>query len=72
MPTLLSWLVPRLVLFLTLRVSDCYVGVPNEMLMCLFDKFEKVEESQLPKHPDTVLVAIQNSAEFTSRFTMKR
>jgi hypothetical protein len=50
-------------------VGDVYVGVPAKEFMALFDGFEPVEESALPKIVDTLLVADANA--FAERFAFK-
>src|SRR5215475_12944548 len=49
----------------------CYVGVPNETLFGGFDGFQRVEESELPKVIDALLVADGTTEEFTSRFRFR-
>jgi hypothetical protein len=53
------------------RDSDCYIGVPNKAFLIGFDGFESVEEHELPKEIDTVLVADQTKDPFTSRFRFR-
>jgi hypothetical protein len=51
--------------------SEYYVGVPNKALLARFDGFTPVEESELPKEIDTVLIADQTKEPFRSRFRFK-
>ena len=50
-------------------VSDVYVGVPLQELMSLFDGFDPVEETNLPKVVDSLLVADANA--FGERFEFR-
>ena len=51
------------------RGTETYwVGVPNEMLLIPFDGFDRVEERELPKEIDTLLIADATKEPFTSRF----
>lgn len=36
--------------------QDCYIGIPDKMLMALFDGFEPMAEADLPKVVDSLLV----------------
>lgn len=47
-------------------LSVVYVGVPVRELLAVFDQFEPVEETDLPKVVDTLLVADNNA--FRGRF----
>lgn len=47
-------------------LSDVYVGVPSAAYLAVFDGFERVAESDLPKFVDTLLVADANA--FKERF----
>ncbi len=49
----------------------CYVGVPNEALFGGFDGFQRVEEGELPKVIDALLVADGTTEEFKSRFQFR-
>jgi hypothetical protein len=49
----------------------CYIGVPNEILFTAFDGFQRVEESELPKVIDALLVADGTTEEFKSRFRFR-
>lgn len=51
--------------------ETCYVGVPDKTLLGVFDGFEPVAESELPKEIDGVLLADTTKTEFTSRFRSK-
>lgn len=51
--------------------SGYYVGVPHKALLAGFDGFTPVEESELPKEIDTVLIADQTKEPFRSRFRFK-
>ena len=53
------------------RESDYYVGVPDKVLLALFDGFEPVEESALPKLIDVLLIADTSTDEFKSRFQFR-
>jgi hypothetical protein len=50
-------------------VSDVYVGVPLQELMSLFDGFDPVEETNLPKVVDSLSVADANA--FGERFEFR-
>ncbi len=49
--------------------SDVYVGVPLQGLLAMFDGFERVEETALPKVVDTLLLADANA--FGERFEFR-
>jgi hypothetical protein len=49
-------------------ISVVYAGVPNEALFVGFDGFERVQEADLPKVIDALLVADGTTDEFKSRF----
>jgi hypothetical protein len=49
-------------------VSDFYVGVPNGAFMAVFDGFERVEESQVPKVIDTLHIGDANEIERRFQF----
>jgi hypothetical protein len=51
--------------------SDYYVGVPHKAFRSLFDGFDHVEESALPKIIDTLHIADSTSDEFNSRFRFR-
>jgi hypothetical protein len=53
-------------------VDDFYIGVPNETLFKLFDGFERVAESNLPKVIDTLHIADASTEQFKSRFRFAR
>ena len=50
-------------------LSDVYVGVPVQAMLAVFDGFEPVADSDVPKVVDTLLVADVNA--FTERFEFK-
>jgi hypothetical protein len=52
------------------RLSDYYIGLPTEALLPLFDGFELVAESELPKEIDAILVA-SLTPEFENRFHLR-
>jgi hypothetical protein len=49
-------------------VSVYYVGVPNAVLLAIFDDFERVDEFALPKVIDVVHIADATKEPFKSRF----
>jgi hypothetical protein len=49
-------------------VSEYYVGVPQQSLLSLFDGFERVDESALPKVIDVLHLADATKEPFKSRF----
>jgi hypothetical protein len=51
--------------------SEYYVGVPHKALLQGFEGFTPVEESELPKEIDSVLIADQTKEPFRSRFRFK-
>jgi len=51
--------------------DEVYVGVPNKSFLSAFDGFEEIEESNLPKEIDTLLIADGTTEEFKSRFRFK-
>jgi hypothetical protein len=53
-------------------ISTYWVGVPSEVLFAPFDGFERVQEAELPKEIDTLLVADATKEPFTSRFKFAR
>jgi len=53
------------------RASTYWVGVPSEALFALFDGFEQVQEADLPKEVNTLLVADATKEPFASRFIMR-
>jgi hypothetical protein len=53
-------------------VSTYWVGVPTEPLFAVFDGFERVTETDLPKEIDSLCVADATKEPFTSRFKFKR
>jgi hypothetical protein len=50
-------------------LSEYYVGVPSEAFLALFDGFEPVAESDLPKVVDSVHITAAGE-EFNKRFRM--
>jgi hypothetical protein len=52
-------------------LDDYYVGVPESSMMALFDGFEPVLESDLPKIIDTLHIADATKEPFSSRFTFR-
>lgn len=52
-------------------VSTYWVGVPTEALLAPFDGFERVQEADLPKEIDSLLLADATKEPFTSRFKFK-
>jgi hypothetical protein len=55
----------------TAGTSICYVGVPSEAFFAGFDGFDRVQESELPKVIDVLLVADGSTDEFKSRFQFR-
>ena len=53
-------------------INTCWVGVPSEALFAAFDGFQRVQEGDLPREIDTLLVADATKEPFTSRFKFKR
>src|SRR5262245_3479110 len=51
--------------------ADYYVGLPNIAFLAVFDGFEIVPESALPKAIDTIHLADTTTGEFNSRFRFK-
>jgi hypothetical protein len=49
-------------------VDDFFLGVPNKTFLALFDGFEEIEESDLPKRIDTLHIADATTDQFKSRF----
>lgn len=49
--------------------STYWVGVPSEVLFTAFDGFERVQEADLPKKINALLIADATKEPFTSRFT---
>lgn len=54
------------------REDDYFIGVPDKPLLALFDGFEPVEESALPKLIDALHIADASTDEFKSRFQFNR
>ena len=52
--------------------SDCYVGVPDELCLRLFDGFARVSEDELPGEVDDVLVDGQTGDGPTTRFKIRQ
>ena len=52
--------------------SDCYVGVPDELCLRLFDGFARVSEDELPGAVDKVLVADRTKGDVATRFKLRR
>ena len=50
-------------------LQDIYVGVPTKELMTLFDGFEPINEAELPKVVDSLLLADVNA--FSGRFEFR-
>ena len=50
-------------------VEDFYLGLPDKSYLPLFDGFEAVDESSVPKVVDTLHIADNN--EFKRRFTFR-
>ena len=53
-------------------VSTYFVGVPDNGFLAGFDGFTAIEEAELPKEIDTLLVADGTSEEFKSRFRFRK
>jgi hypothetical protein len=53
------------------NISTYWVGVPSEALFTAFDDFERIEEADLPKEIDALLVADGTKEPFTSRFKFR-
>jgi len=51
--------------------SEYYVGVPNKAFLMPFVGFQQIQESELPREIDTLLLADVASEEFQRRFTFK-
>jgi hypothetical protein len=51
--------------------GDYYVGLPSPAFLALFDGFEVVPESELPRQIDCILVADATTDEFRARFAMR-
>jgi hypothetical protein len=47
-------------------IEDYYLGVPNPVILALFEGFDTVQEAELPKQITTLHVA--DVAEFKTRF----
>jgi len=56
----------------TTGASDCYVGVPDELCLRLFDGFARVSEDELPGAVDKVLVADRTKGDVATRFKLRR
>lgn len=50
--------------------SICYVGVPLKEMLWIFDRFERVDEDDLPKQITAVWIADQSQQPFRSRFQL--
>jgi len=53
-------------------IRDYFIGVPTIQLLPVFDGFDTVAESELPKEIDGFLLGDQTKEPFRSRFTFKR
>ena len=53
-------------------VGTYFVGVPEKDLLARFDGFTAIDEAELPKEIDTLLVADGTSEEFKSRFLCRK
>lgn len=53
-------------------VDDFYIGLPNEAFFVLFDGFERIGETNLPKVIDTLDIADARTEQFKSRFRFAR
>ena len=53
------------------RSSVYYLGLPKDVYLLGFDRFQIIPESELPKEIDTVHLADQASDEFIKRFRFK-
>lgn len=53
-------------------VGTYFVGVPEKVLLVGFDGFEAIQESELPKQIDTLLIADATTDEFKSRFRFRK
>jgi hypothetical protein len=51
--------------------DEYYVGVPDKRFLVWFDGFMPVNESELPKEIDAVLLADQTKKAFTTRFRFR-
>ena len=49
-------------------VDDFYLGLPSKTFLALFDGFEEITESDLPKVINTLHIADASTDEFKSRF----
>jgi hypothetical protein len=54
------------------NVADYFVGIPTIQLSPVFDGFDAVKESDLPKEIDGFLLGDQTKDPFTSRFKFAR
>jgi hypothetical protein len=53
-------------------VSTYFVGVPEKALLASLDGFTAIDEAELPKEIDTLLVADGTSEEFKSHFHFRK
>jgi N-acetylglutamate synthase-like GNAT family acetyltransferase len=53
-------------------VSTYFVGVPEKAFLAGLDGFTAIDEAELPKEIDTLLVADGTSEEFKSRFRFRK
>ena len=53
-------------------VSNYFIGLPSAAFVEPFDGFSGIDERDLPKEVNTILIADSNTPEFKSRFVFKR